>query len=307
MAPQRAQAKISEIPRDFRPGIDAVHDGRVVDCVRGPHHVRREAARMSTTPQLGDLTPWVARARRGFRSDVEPLTRSLATGSLLVPLARAIDGVPLGEAVELTEVSLVPHMIADGEGGFHVPLFTRLDILELVAEHLGWTTQGDELQSCTLPGPVAADLALDLFGHADVAGVVINPGDEAELLLRREELASIAQGKALPLVGYVSQIPLGANEQSLVCEMDSPLPPEVVREVESCVASFEGLSGYRIEQTFNAERDVEPHLTVTLQVGRASLDMDTARVGQHLWRQLEGKLPPPGYMDVLFEVGDSEK
>jgi len=55
---------------------------------------------------------------------------------------------------------------------------------------------------------------------------------------------------------------------------------------------------HRLERTFNPDRDLEPHLTLTLSV---KADADRSQLFQSVTQALEGKLPPPGYVDVLFE------
>lgn len=250
-----------------------------------------------------DLSLQVRAARRGFRRDVSQLVDALPHGALLVPLAAALDNVPLGEEVvpEDGEVRLVPHLLPEADRGLFVPLFTDPDALKTVGQYLQWTTDGDsELQYCSLPGPVALDLALQLIDGDRVHGAVINPSDDHELILNRNEVGALAQGRAIPLVGYVQEIPFGKDEASLVSELDVPPDPELLKAIDACVAGLEGVHGYELKQTFNAERDLEPHPTLTLKVlDEKAIDLDelNRRLGQHI----EGKLPEPGYLDVLFE------
>lgn len=252
-----------------------------------------------------ELTRAVQRARRGFRSDVAALVAAMTNGSFLVPLARGVAGVPEGQDVEIEEVTISPHLVPDELDELHVALFTDVDILELAAAHLKWKTDGGELLTCTLPSAQAFEMALDLIDHAGVVGLVINPGDEAELLLSRAEAASLLQGRALPLVGYVQQIPEQADEESLVSELDAPLNAELLADLERCVSLFPAITGYRMEQTFNAERDVEPHLTLRLIVNTEEADFDG--IGRTFAEHLDQKLPPPGYIDVLFEMEEGEE
>jgi hypothetical protein len=62
------------------------------------------------------------------------------------------------------------------------------------------------------------------------------------------------------------------------------------------------VKGYRLQQTFNAERDLEPHPTLFLElVDPTSVDVE--ELNRRLAETLEGKLPEPGYIDVLFDTG----
>lgn len=262
----------------------------------------------------GDLSEVVRTARRGFRSDVQVLTAALPQGALLVPLARAIADVPLGEEIvpEDGEVSLVPHLLPEKDGALFVPLFTDPDILQTVGKYLGWTTEdaagaeGDlsaagELQYCTLPALVALDLAQQIIDGKRVLGAVINPSDEYELLLNRNELGSIVKGQAVPLVGYVQEIPLGKDEASLVSQVGSEPDPALLSAIELCVKDLKGINGFELRHTFNAERDLEPHPTLVLKV-TSEFDVDLEALNRRLSEHVEGKLPEPGYIDVMFET-----
>ncbi len=256
----------------------------------------------AATPDPARLNAAIRAAQRGFRSDVKRLVDALDDAALLVPLARTIDDVEVGKPMTPPEeVRLVPHLLPDEDGAAFVALFTEADILRTVGQYFGWSTEGDDtLQYCTLPAKTGLDLALQLVDGERVQGAVLNPSDDYELLLSRSELGALTQGRAIPLVGYVKDIPLGADDNPLISELDAPLPPELLAALERCLDGLPGVSGHRVQQTFNAERDVEPHLTLVLQVeDEEQLDVEqlNARLAQHL----EGKLPEPGYIDVLFD------
>ncbi len=253
-----------------------------------------------------DLSNVVRTARRGFRSDVAQLAAALPGGALLVPLAKALADVPLGEDVvpEDGQVSLVPHLLPEEDGALFVPLFTDADVLKTVGQYLEWSTEGDtELQFCTLPALVALDLALQLVDGKRVVGAVINPSDEYELLLARNELGALAQGTAIPLVGYVQQIPLDKSEASLIAQSDQPPSAELLAAIKECLSHFPDVTDFELRNTFNPERDLEPHPTLVLKVtdeAAVNLEALNERLGTHV----EGKLPDPGYIDVLFETNE---
>lgn len=255
----------------------------------------------------------VRTARRGFRSDVQVLTAALPQGALLVPLARAIADVPLGEEVvpEDGEVSLVPHLLPEKDGALFVPLFTDPDILKTVGKYLEWATEeaassasapptAGELQYCTLPALVALDLAQQIIDGKRVLGAVINPSDEYELVLSRNELSTIAKGQAIPLVGYVQEIPLGKDEASLISNVGAAPDPVLVAAIERCLDGLAGILGFELRHTFNSERDLEPHPTLVLRISN-EFDIDLEALNRRLSQHVEGKLPEPGYIDVMFE------
>lgn len=247
-----------------------------------------------------DLTAFVEAAKSGLRRDVIRLIDALGHGELLVPLAKPVTGVPLGTEVELeSELDLAPHLLVDQEGSLYCALFTRPDLLEPIEQQLGWTTEDDSLEYCALPARVALEMALDVIDGKQVVALVLNPQAESELLLRREELASIVAGRAMPLVGYVNEIPQEESERTLVAEPGDPPPAELIETIDGCLSHIDGIDGWKLERTFNADRDLEPHFTLTLRVSGPNTDRSaiTSEVG----RRLEGKLPPPGYIDILFE------
>jgi hypothetical protein len=132
-----------------------------------------------------------------------------------------------------------------------------------------------------------------------VLGAVVNPSDECELLLQRHELGALCQGQALPLVGYVADIPHDPNEKVLVAELEHAPAKDFTDAIEFCIADHPGIVGYRVEQTFNAERDLEPHPTLTLELDE-KVNVERGKISSALFEVLEGKIPAPGYIDVMF-------
>lgn len=263
-----------------------------------------DAASESVEYVLHDLTELVRRAKRGLRRDVVPLVEALDHGGLLVPLAKSIAGVPVGEVIHAEqheELTLAPHLLEAGDGTTFVPLFTDSDILRSLEQYLDWTTEGAELEFCTLPARVALDLALQLADGESVMGALINPSDDSELFLQRHELGSLVQGRPIPLVGYVEALPESPDEEVLIAELDEPPDAELIAAIDGCIERAGGVTGYRMQQTFNRERDLEPHPTLTIELA-PDQEIDRDALSKSLFEALEGKLPDPGYIDVIFEV-----
>ena len=251
-------------------------------------------------PEPTDLTQAVLTARRGLRRDVGVLVEALGSAELLIPLAKPIEGARLGEVLELEDgAQLVPHLLAEEGGAQFCALFTRPELLEPAERELGWTTGDGPLEFCALPAGVALDMALQIIDGEQVLGLVLNPLHASELLLRRSEAASIAAGQPIPLVGYVQHIPRQPGEKTLVAEGADPPSAELVAAVEACVSELDGVSGYRLEQTFNAERDLEPHPTLTLSL---SYEIDRSAAADRIFQAVGETLPPPGYLDLLFDT-----
>lgn len=246
-----------------------------------------------------DLTAAVTTARRGLRRDVVVLVESLDHGELFVPLARSIGGVPYGEQMELDdELSLVPHLLRDADGMLYCVLFTRAELLERAGDDLGWKTGEDALEYCAIPARLAFDMAVQVIDGDEVQGLVMNALHDSELFLKKHEVSSIASLHAIPLVGYVSEIPLQEDERTLIAEAGDPPPPELTRAIDSSIALVPAIKSYRLERTFNPDRDLEPHPTLTLCT---SGPVDRAGITSRLVAAIEDKLPPPGYIDIVFE------
>ena len=253
-----------------------------------------------------DLTPLVKSAQRGLRRDVQALLDKLPQGELFIPLARNIEGVADGQRLDIDdgEVKLVPHMLLDEEGNHYAALFTHPELIGPMERRLGWKTDGAELKFCTVPALFALDMALEVVDDEHVLGLVLNAGSDFELALRREELASITNGKAIPLVGYVAALEPDESEETLIAEGGEPPSPALTAAIEGCLLDLPKVAGYALLRTFNAERDLEPHPTLKLATRADESELsDIARqmidaIGQHL--------PPPGYIDIVFERIDDD-
>lgn len=248
----------------------------------------------------GDLTHWVQGARRGLRRDVAELVGRIDLGELFVPLAKQVPGAKLGEQMELDEdLTISPHLLEDDEGHLFCSMFTRPDVLEPIAEQLGWRTDDGALEYCSLPAKVALDLAAQIVDEENVMALIINAGHESELVLHRQEIASIAKGRALPLVGYVRDIPLQDFEKTLIAEAEAPPPKALVEALESCLRELGSIERYEVLSTFNADRDIEPHMTLSLRPKSRSIDFE--RVTEQLIEAIKDLVPPPGYVDIVFD------
>jgi hypothetical protein len=252
-----------------------------------------------TEPTSPDLTDLVTQARRGLRRDVAALEAALDDAELYLPLRSPIAGAPEGEPVALDRaLEIVPHLLRDAEGQGYAALFTRPDLVEAVASELGWQTDGGELSVCSLPARIACELSLGVIDEESVFGLVLDAGQASELLLRRTELASIVAGRAVPLVGYLADLPPLDDEQVLLAEPSDPPPPAFVSALERCLAETPEITTHRLARTFNPERDLEPHLT--LRLGSAD-GADRRALAARVIGAVGEFVPPPGYIDIVFD------
>jgi hypothetical protein len=253
-----------------------------------------------------DLTLLVKAAQRGLRRDVQALLDQLPHGELFIPLARNIAGATDGQRLDIDdgEVKLVPHMLLDEDGNHYAALFTHPELMATMEQQLGWKTDDGELKFCTVPAMFALDMALEVVDDEQVLGLVLNAGSPYELALRREELASLTNGKAIPLVGYVAALAPDESEQTLIAEGGEPPSPALTEAIERCLADEPKVEGYVLLRTFNAERDLEPHPTLKL-VTRAD-ESELQAIADKMSEGIVKHLPPPGYIDIVFDRIDDD-
>lgn len=246
------------------------------------------------------LTQAVRAARRGLRQDVERLVSALDGSSLVIALAKDVPEIAEGVRAEVSsDVNIQPHLLQNDDGEFYLPMFTTSEALTAL-EQLGYRTDGGDLKYCTLPASNALDMALDVVDGENVVGLVIDPGTEDELVLRRFELMHISRGQAVPLVGYVRELPPDSDSaaaRTLVAEPGDAPPADLQAAI---AGSLESSVSHRLDRTFNPDRDLEPHLTLTLTVPTSLAEPDRHALLERIGRAVEGKVPSPGYLDILF-------
>jgi hypothetical protein len=250
---------------------------------------------------VDDLSAVIEQARLGLRSQVAPLAEALEEGRLLVPLAKPMPNVEVGVETEVEgELSIAPHLIVDSDDLSYVVAFSTPDRLQSVSDTMSWKTGDGALEFCALPGRMVFEIALELVDGESVVGLVLDPMADSELMLQRHEIASLAQGKPIPLVGYVAQIPETPEDKTLVAELDEPPPKELTDIIDRHIAADGRDVAYMLKRTFNAERDLEPHWTLTLG-GSAEGEGDLIALADGIAESLEGRIPAPGYIDILFD------
>jgi len=258
------------------------------------------------TPGAQDLTPLIKTAQRGLRRDVQALLDQLPQGELYIPLVRNIEGVSDGQRLDIDdgEVKLVPHMLLDEEGNHYAALFSHPELMAPMERQLGWKTDDEDLKFCTVPALFALDMALEVVDDEQVLGLILNAGTDYELALRRAELASLTNGKAIPLVGYVANLEADEGETTLIAEGGEPPAPALVAAIEACLADLPQVAGYALLRTFNAERDLEPHPTLKLAALATVEEGELAGIARKMIDAIGKHLPAPGYIDIVFDRSD---
>jgi hypothetical protein len=270
-----------------------------------PQHVTASFVE-TTFDEAQDLTALVKAARRGLRRDVRALLDRLPQGQLFIPLARNIEGMSDGKRLDIGdgEVKLVPHMLLDEEGNHYAALFTHPELMGTMERQLGWKTDDGALKFCTVPALFALDMALEVVDDEHVLGLVLNAGSDSELALRRSELSSMTHDKAIPLVGYVAALAPDEDEQTLIAEGGEPPAPALTQAIEACLAQLPIVQSYALLRTFNAERDLEPH--PTLKLATAADESALSDIARQMIDAIGKHLPPPGYIDIVFDRSDDD-
>ena len=249
-----------------------------------------------------DLIKAVVRARRGLRQDVKLLVDAIAHESFFIPLTKSLADQAQGDQVVLKPDQIIATRLLPKEetGEKFVPLFTEPKILEPFQKAFGWKTEDGPLEYLGISGMEAFQFALKFIEDSRAAGIVINPFHPSGLELGPREVKSIAQGQPIPLVRYLEDLPLQPGEKFLSGKPSTPPPADLVKEVESFLAGRPQVLGYEFLQVFNPERDVEPHLLLNIRTRAKGTGMEFLR--RKLLASLTVKPPPPGYMDVTFDM-----
>lgn len=250
--------------------------------------------------EMHSLGPAVELARGGLRSQVQGFVDALAESHVYVPLSEDLPDTPDNERVEIDgELTFRPHMILNEDESIFAVAYTDPHLVDVMQEALGWDTSGGDLKFVCVPAHVALDLGLMTLDGDEVSGLVFNPGTDQELILQRDEVASIAQGTALPLVGYVSELEDNSEEGTEMVEGAAPPPESLVQALQAAKAAQKDLVDVQVYTTFNPERDREPHLSIILTVVPRR-ELNRQALADAVMEDAAPHLPAPGYADIVF-------
>ncbi len=274
------------------------HDHNHEHCGHDHEHDHDHDEELGLDP--ADFSEALLSARVGLRSKVEELLEVLPAAQVYIPLSEDLPDAPLDETVPFEgELTFRPHMILNEDQSIFAVAYSEPELAEPMQNALSWSTSGEELKFICVPAHIAFDLCSSVIDGEEVSGLVFNPGTDVELVLLRDEAASLGQGQAIPLVGYVADLPPDEEGTTQVLEGADPPPPALLSALEAAKEKIEDLIEVQVGTTFNPERDREPHLTITLTViGRHGLDRQ--ELADRVMEQAAEHVPAPGYADIVF-------
>ena len=245
-----------------------------------------------------DLTGAVIAARRGLRRDVKLLCDARKEGWLYAGLAKRLGGSSDAERIRLqpSQELALHHLMNPDTRALACAAFTKLEFLTPLQERLNWRTEGGPLKYCRLPARPFLETILPDLNSGAVSCLVVNPFQDSVLELTKEEISALVQNEPIPLKRYLRQLPIQAGEHVLVGKPAIPPPAALVAAIEGYVRSHPDVEGCELFQMFNAERDTEPHLGLNLRATSASTPED---IVAEINLVMQGKIPPPGYVDIL--------
>jgi hypothetical protein len=278
-------------------GKDSEHSDQDEGAEVEGHHHHEET---HESDELHSLGPAIEIARSGLLSDVLVLVEAREHCHVYIPLSEDLPDTPDGQRIEMNEeLTFRPHMILNQDESIFAVAYSEPKLVDAMQSALGWETSKGELKFVCVPTQVALDLAQTDVDGDPLSGLVFNPGTDQELILQRDEVASIAQGTAIPLVGYVSSMEDNTEAETQVLEGAAPPPAQLLEALDLAKERHADLVAVKVQTTFNPERDREPHLSITLTVvPRDSLDRQA--LADAIMEDAAPHLPAPGYADIVF-------
>ena len=272
------------------------HDHDHENCDHDHKHDQHAGAAL----EPADFSLAIEDARVGLKSAVQSLVEVLPLAQVYIPLAEDLPNAPLNESMPLDgDLTFRPHMILNEDQSIFAVAYSEPEFAEPMQSALAWQTSGEDLKFICVPAHVAFELCTSMIDGEEVSGLVFNPGTDAELVLLRDEAASLAQGTAIPLVGYVADLPPDDDGATQLVEGADPPPAALLKALLAAKNELADLADFSVATTFNPERDREPHLTITLTVV-ARHGLDRQALADEVMEQAAAHLPAPGYADIVF-------
>jgi hypothetical protein len=242
----------------------------------------------------------LARAQSGYRSDVAALAKVIAEAELFAALAEDSESDDDLEMVEAGATLKLHHVVDDTSGSKWTALFSSAEALRKAGFQFDWGTSGGPLQFLAANG---AELFRSVLAPAlesgSASGIIFDVGRESELAMTPEEMLSMMRGEPIPLLAYASRRPANGTEQIHVGEPAVPPPPALTTAIAKVLDRVREVKSYRLIQVFIPERDVRSHLMLDI-VGDLP-ESQQREISAQIGAAIAGvKLPPPGYLDVVF-------
>lgn len=247
------------------------------------------------------LVDALIRAQSGYRSDVAALVQELKRSDVFAPLAKG--GNLPSRPTTLTANTLVTlHNLPSDDGTVWAVLFSSIETLHKAGTQHNWKTDGGPLHYIGFKWDAGIEgmfrRALESGGNA---GIVFDVGARSELALNAAEVISIVKGDLVPLVNYAARQPARGNEQVYIGKPAVPPPMELVEAVKLTLSTESAVTAYHLRQVYVPERDVMPHLILDIET--AASEAERRRISQRVGEAIHGiALPPPGYLDIAFNL-----
>jgi hypothetical protein len=191
------------------------------------------------------------------------------------------------------------HVTWSRDGLAWIPVFSSAEALASAGSGHSWQTDGGELQMAALPFEDLVAVLNQAFLDEQTGGIVFDLGLDTQLVLSSDEVLSLAAGTAIPITDLAGQQPARGDEQMYVGE-PAESSEQLVSQIQQILGREPHVTGSHLYQVFIPERDVMPHLLLSLTSPAADATREEIgiRVSDAV-AQLD--VPPPGYIDVMFD------
>lgn len=253
-----------------------------------------------------ELTDLARRATSGKRTPVRRFLNELKEASVLVPTHPGPNPGPSidREEVDRTESGqenreLRPRVLETDSGTPFLPLFTGRSFLEAFLERMDPETESFEGSFRSVTGSEGLGLAEQLRQRGTVEGVVFDLYQDTELRVFHEEVKQLARDKAVPLKQHLLGEEVGEGSMHIVPPPETTVPDAFTETLQEYVRDRPDLESSSWVWGLNPEVDNRPHLIVNLETGGDDVDRE-AHV-KRLIGLLEGTIPEPGFVEVVFD------
>jgi hypothetical protein len=246
----------------------------------------------------------LVRAQSGYRGDIAALARVLVETDLFAALAEDSESNDDPRILEAGAQLKLHHVVDDAMGTKWTAIFSSAEALGKAGFQFDWGTNGGPLQFVEANGAefIQSVLAPSLESGS-TSGIIFDVGQESELAMTSAEMLSLMRGEPIPLVSYASRRPATGTEQIHVGEPAVPPPAALTAAIARVLDRVKEVKSYRLIQVFIPERDVMSHLMLDI-VGDLP-ESQQREISAQIGTATEGtRLPPPGYLDVVFNFSD---
>jgi len=253
-----------------------------------------------------DLTELAENATSGKRTPVRRFLNGLKQATVFVPTH---PGPPTGSSSGAGEVDaeddtqeedeLRPRILQTNTEIPFLPLFTDRSFLEEFLERMSKEEGGGNNDVRSISGPKALGVADQLMERGTIEGMIFNLYQDNELRVFHEEVKQLAKDKAVPLKQHLLGKEVGEGNIQMVPPPQTTVPGEFTETLREYIRDQPDLDASSWVWGVNPEVDNRPHLIVNLETSRD--DVDREEHVNRLIDLLEGSIPEPGFVEVVFD------